>query len=71
METYWCTKKNSIFDRMKNPENHNPARTHVISLNVIGGIMGYVSRSTKQEDNSHLFKIALFLIYHIIIAKNT
>jgi hypothetical protein len=25
METYWCLKKNSIIEMMKNPENYGPA----------------------------------------------
>jgi hypothetical protein len=27
MESYWCLKKNSLIDMMKNPEKYNPALT--------------------------------------------
>jgi hypothetical protein len=27
MESYWCLKKNSIVEMMKNPEDYNPALT--------------------------------------------
>jgi len=51
MESYWCEKKNSIVEMMKNPKNFNPVLTCASSLNATGGIMGNVSKSAKYENN--------------------
>jgi len=47
MESYWCEKKNSIIDQMKNPENNNPALTPCLKSECDRWDNGSASLSTK------------------------
>jgi hypothetical protein len=45
MESYWCLKKNSIIEMMKNPEKYNPA------------LMPCLKPECTKRDNGECFSI--------------